>query len=101
MEDKNQKEISHIVIFSITPETLDTSYKEFFEFLCGQMITKDEKYLYCLDCTRCDVSHPIYLDVTAVIQTTGEQLNFFFPHSVVLAIRKVQKGEKGIGFLRS
>jgi hypothetical protein len=91
-------DITHVIVFSVKPEM---PHKEFFEHLCGQVKTKDGQYLYCLDCTECDLSHPIYLDVTAVIQTTGKESKLLIPHSLVLAIVNVRKGERGIGFLSS
>lgn len=103
MSTKTEKGRSHVIFLSVNPATLDMPHKEFFEKLCSQVTSEDGQYLYYLDCTELYDSHPIYLEVKTVIQTSGKKLNLLIPHSMVLAIWKVGKDDRaqGIGFLRS
>ena len=96
MEDKTKTEISHIIYFAVNPDTIDTAYKEVFEYLCRPLKLENGKYLYSLRCSRCDVSHPIYLEVTAYIQRTQQESTLWVPHSWVLLILTVEKGSQGI-----
>lgn len=104
MVTKAERGMSHVIFFSVNPATLEMPYKEFFEHTCSRVTSEDgNHYFYCLDCTKLDATHPIYLAVTAIIEASGKKLKFLIPHSMVLAIWELEKGEstQEIGFLRS
>jgi hypothetical protein len=90
--------VTHSIVLSVKP---DMPYKELFERICSKISTSDGQCLYRLECTRLDVSHDIYLDVTAVKPSIGQRLNFMIPHSMVLIIfDNKNSDENAIGFLK-
>ncbi len=88
--------ISHDLLLSVK---LDMPHKELFDKLFDKAQAADGKYLYWLRCSHLDMTHPIYLDVTVVRQSTGQSLRYQIPHSMVLLIRAAGPEEKRIGFL--
>lgn len=88
--------ITHSILLS---SNIQTPQKEIFDKLCHTVTSENGEYVYALDCSHVDISHPIYLQVTAVWQSTGQQSKFLIPHTMVLLIWHLQKDEKSIGFL--
>jgi hypothetical protein len=103
MDAKMENEITHTIFFAANPATLEMPYKQFFEGTCSKVTSDNGQYFYYLDCFEIDTTHPIYLNVLALMPETGGNLRLLIPHSLVMVIWKFQKGERvhGIGFLRS